>query len=531
MNKRIKERDMEQIRSYLGGEWVAGEGPMTSLVNPSTEAAIASTSTRGLNFNAAMAFARETGGPALRAMTFAQRGAMLRALSEAVVASRNELLELSMLNNGATRSDAKFDVDGASFTLAAYAELGEELGERRYLVDGEAIELLRSRRFAGLHIKTPRTGVAVHVNAYNFPAWGLAEKAAVALLAGMPVISKPATATAYVAHALTKALVETGELPAGAFSLVAGSPGDLLDHLTTGDVLAFTGSSAVGQTLRTLPHVVAGGVPVNVEADSVNAAVLGPDVEAGDPAWDMMVRAVFQDMTQKTGQKCTAIRRVMVPADGVDDVIDALKDSLSRLRIGDPFAEGVRMGPVVSARQRDDVLEGLSRLSGCVERVAGEGRPTELHGVEGDTGYFVDAHIFKAADPSAALAADAVHDHEVFGPAVTILPYDGSAEGAAALVARGKGGLVASVFSDDRTWTRDAALGLAPWSGRVMLGSAKIAESAPGPGTVLPQLVHGGPGRAGGGEELGGERGMDLYMQRTAMQGYRPLLERLFDGT
>jgi len=267
-----------------------------------------------------------------------------------------------------------------------------------------------------------------------------------------------------------------------------------------------------------------------VEADSVNAAVLGPDVEAGDPAWDMMVRAVFQDMTQKTGQKCTAIRRVMVPADGVDDVIDALKDSLSRLRIGDPFAEGVRMGPVVSARQRDDVLEGLARLSGCVERVAGEGRPSELHGVDGDKGFFVDAHIFKASDPAAALAADAVHDHEVFGPAVTILPYDGSAEGAAALVARGQGGLVASIYSDDRTWTRDAALGLAPWSGRVMLGSAKIADSAPGPGTVLPQLVHGGPGRAGGGEELGGERGMDLYMQRTAMQGYRPLLERLFDG-
>jgi oxepin-CoA hydrolase/3-oxo-5,6-dehydrosuberyl-CoA semialdehyde dehydrogenase len=371
----------------------------------------------------------------------------------------------------------------------------------------------------------------VHVNAYNFPAWGLAEKAAVALLAGMPVISKPATATAYVAHALTRALVSADVLPQGAFSLVAGSPGDLLDHLTTGDVLAFTGSSAVGQSLRTLPHIVAGGVPVNVEADSVNAAVLGPDAEPGDPAWDMMVRDVFRDMTQKTGQKCTAIRRVMVPADGVDDVVEALVDSISRLRVGDPFAEGVRMGPVVSARQRDDVLQGLDRLSGAVTRVCGDGRPSELHGVDGDSGYFVGAHVFRAADPAAALAADPVHDHEVFGPAVTVLPYDGSSQGAVDLVARGKGGLVASVYSDDRSWTRDTAIGLAPWSGRVMLGSAKIADSSPGPGTVLPQLVHGGPGRAGGGEELGGERGLDLYLQRTALQGYRPLLERLFDGT
>lgn len=521
---------MEQIQSYLEGKWVSGEGPTSALVNPSNEQVIAETSTRGLDFASALDFARQSGGPTLRAMTFAERGAMLRSLSEAVVQARNELLELSMLNNGATRSDAKFDVDGASFTLAAYAELGEALGDKRYIVDGEAIELLRSRRFAGLHIKTPRTGVAVHVNAYNFPAWGLAEKAAVALLAGMPVVTKPATATAYVAYALTKALVDTQALPAGALSLVAGNPGEMLEHLKTGDVLAFTGSSGVGQTLRTLPHVVAGGIPVNVEADSVNAAVLGPDVEAGDPAWDMFIRAVFQDMTQKTGQKCTAIRRVMVPSEGVDDVIEALADSLSRLRIGDPFAEGVRMGPLVSKRQRADVLQGLERLSGSVERVLGEGRPSELHGVDGDQGFFVDAHVFRAKDNAAALAADAVHDHEVFGPAVTILPYDGSAESAAALVARGQGGLVASLFSDDRDWTREVALGIAPWSGRVMLGSAKIAESAPGPGTVLPQLVHGGPGRAGGGEELGGERGMDFYMQRTALQGYRPLVERLFDG-
>ena len=521
---------METLRSYLCDRWQAGDGRPRTLVNPATEAPVAQTSTAGLDFAAGLAHARDVGGSALRAMTFAERGAMLRALSEAVVARRGRLLELSMLNNGATRGDAKFDVDGASFTLSAYADLGEALGDRRYLVDGEIVELARSRRLGGVHIKTPRTGVAVHVNAYNFPAWGLAEKAAVAWLAGMPVISKPATATGWTAYELALALVDAGALPPGAFGFVAGPPGDLLDHLTHGDVLAFTGSSGVGRSLRTLPHVVAAGVPVNIEADSVNSAVLGPDVEPGDEAWDLMIRDVFRDMTQKTGQKCTAIRRVLVPTERAAEFTEALVEQADRLRIGDPMADGVRMGPVVSARQRDDVFAGLERLSGSVARVRGAGRPPVVAGVDGDRGFFVDIHIFRAATPADALAADAVHDDEVFGPATTILPYDGSVPQATALVARGRGSLVGSIYSDDRAWIRDATLALAPWHGRVTIGSGKVAEVSPGPGTVLPQLVHGGPGRAGGGEELGGERGMDLYLQRTAVQGYRPWLERLFDG-
>ena len=522
---------METLTHYLEDRWLAGGGPFHTLVDPSTEAPLARTGIGGVDFARALAHGRRVGGPSLRAMTFAERGELLRELAEAVVAARPRLLELSMLNNGATRGDAKFDVDGASFTLSAYAELGERLGDRRYLVDGEAEELLRSRRLAGLHVKTPRTGVAVHLNAFNFPAWGLAEKAAVAWLAGVPVVTKPATPTAWTAWELARALLGAGALPDGALGFIAGPHGDLLDHLAPGDVLAFTGSHRTGTALRRREHLAAAGIPVNVEADSVNAAVLGPDVEPGDPAWDLMVRDVFREMTQKAGQKCTAIRRVLVPREHLDAMTEALVESAARLRIGDPRADGVRMGPLVSAAQRDEVLRGLHRLDQVAARVHGSGgRPQTVVGVEGDVGFFVDVHLFRIDSHVDALAADAVHDHEVFGPCATLIGYDGTVATAAELVRRGRGSLVASLYSDDRGWTRDAVLALAPWHGRVTIGSAKIAEASPGPGTVLPQLVHGGPGRAGGGEELGGLRGLDFYLQRTALQGYRPLLERLFDG-
>jgi 3,4-dehydroadipyl-CoA semialdehyde dehydrogenase len=521
---------MQRLESFLSGRWVSGDGAGTTLVNPTTEEPVATASSEGLDLGAALDFARGVGGPALRQMTFAQRGAMLAALSEAVVAARNTLLDLSMLNNGCTRSDAKFDVDGASFTLAAYAELGASLGDRRYLVDGEAVELVRSRRLGGLHIQVPRPGAAVHINAYNFPAWGLCEKAAVAWLAGMPVVTKPATSTALTAHALARALADTGALPEGAFSFLAGGAGGLVEQLGYGDVLAFTGSSHTGRTLRAAPNVVAANVPVNVEADSVNAAVLGPDVVPGDPAWDLMVRDVFRDITQKTGQKCTAIRRVIVPEVHAAAMTDALVEQAERLKIGDPHQDGVRMGPVVTGRQRDDVLAGVARFGEQVERVYGRGRPERLEGVAEGRGYFVDVHVFRAKDAAAAHTAACVHDEEIFGPAATVLPYDGTVGQAAALVARGRGSLVTSLYSEDRDVCRELLLEAAAYNGRVTIGSAKVAEVSPGPGTVLPELVHGGPGRAGGGEELGGLRGLAFYMQRTAVQGYRPLVEKLFDG-
>jgi len=353
----------------------------------------------------------------------------------------------------------------------------------------------------------------------------------VALLAGVPVVTKPATATALTAWRLMGCMLESGALPPGALSFIAGRPVGLVEGLQTGDVLAFTGSGGVGCGLKTDEALARAGVPVNVEADSLNAAVLGPDVSPGDEAFDLFVADVFRDMTQKTGQKCTAIRRVIVPQPLVSEVIEAIEDQVSRLKVGAPHEDGVRMGPVVSASQRDDVLGGLARLEGTVTRVLGTGgRPEVLHGVPEGKGFFVDVHLFRAADHAAAMAADIVHDEEVFGPSATVLPYDGTVEQAAALVARGRGSLVTSIYSEDRGWTRDAALEIAPWVGRVAIGSKKVAGSWPGPGTVLPQLVHGGPGRAGGGEELGGLRGLSFYMQRAAIQGYRPLLERVFDG-
>ena len=522
---------MQNLESYLGGKWVQGEGDGAILVNPATDEHIARTSTAGIDFAGALNHARCVGNPALQSLTFAERADILRALAEAVVRHRTELLGLSTLNNGATRSDSKFDVDGASFTLQAYADLGESLGDRRYLVDGDSEELLRSKRLAGLHVKVPKCGVAVHVNAFNFPAWGMAEKMAVALLAGMPVFTKPATATALTSWRMAQAFVETGALPDGVFSFLAGSAGDLVDHLQYGDVLAFTGSGALGTRFKSASHLASQGISVNVEADSLNAAVLGPDVEPGTDTWDLFIRDVFRDLHQKTGQKCTAIRRVLVPESMIDDVTDALVDAASGLKIGNPSNGDVRMGPVVNRRQQQDVLDGLSRLGNAVEKIYGSERPEHLLDVSEGQGCFVGLHLFRAADPSASMSASIVHDEEVFGPATTLLPYDGSVVQAASMVALGKGGLVSSVYTDDRAYARDLVLALAPHHGRLTLGSAKIADSSPGPGTVLPQLVHGGPGRAGGGEELGGIRGLDFYLQRTAIQGYRPLLERLFDGS
>lgn len=520
---------MEKLASYLGDQWVTGAGEGVGLVNPATDEVIASTCTAGLDLASALDFSRDVGGPALRSMTFAERAQVLRALAESIVTHRKELLTLSTMNNGSTRSDSKFDIDGASFTLQAYAELGDALGDRRYLLDGEVEELLRSRRLAGLHIKVPRPGVAVHINAFNFPVWGLAEKLAVSFLAGMPVLTKPATATALASWRMAKAFVDSGAMPAGAFSFLAGPAGNLVDQLAYGDVLAFTGSSQVGQRFKTASHLV-GAVRVNVEADSLNSAVLGPDVEVGSDTWDLFIRDVYRDLTQKTGQKCTAIRRIFVPTEAAGEVAEALIDMASRLHIGDPSNGDVRMGPLVNRRQEADVHAGLDRLGGQVEKLMGERRPGNLVDVEGQAGSFVGVHLFRAKDPAASRNADRVHAFEVFGPAATILPYDGSVQDAASMVALGRGGLVSSVYSDDRHVIRDMVLNIAPHHGRVTIGSAKIAESSPGPGTVLPQLVHGGPGRAGGGEELGGIRGLDLYLQRTAIQGYRPLVENLFNG-
>ncbi len=519
---------MKALTSWVSGSWVAGKGRAATLVNPTTEEVLAEASTEGVDMAGALAFARDTGGPALRALSFKERGALLRKLSRAIHEKRDELMALGIQNAGNTRSDAKFDVDGASITLGAYADLAEQLGDAKVFVDGEPINLGRSSKLAAQHVWLPLHGAAVHVNAFNFPAWGMAEKAAVAILAGMPVISKPATSTALMAHRLVEIAVEQEVLPRGVLSFLAGSTGDLLTHLRGQDVLAFTGSGNTGAQLRGMPNMLACSVRVNVEADSLNAAILGPDAEPGTETFDLFVKHVVSDVTQKAGQKCTAIRRVFVPASRLDAVRDAIADRLSSTKVGDPAREEVLVGPVATKKQQQDVLAMIDRFvkAGC-KAVLGGGLPKDPIGVEPGKGFFVAPTLLETAGLDAVAE---VHEHEIFGPCTTLIPYEAT-EPMIAAVRRGGGGLVASLYSDDKAFTRAVVFGIASSHGRLVLGNEKVAGSAIPPGTVLAQLVHGGPGRAGGGEELGGLRGMELYMQRVAVQGYGPLVGSLFgDG-
>lgn len=515
---------MIELGSYVSGKWIQGKGQKADLVNPATEEVIATTSTEGLDFGEALSFARTKGGPALRAMTFAERGEILRAMSRAIHEKRDELLSLAIANGGNTRGDAKFDVDGASGTLAAYADLGKELGDARVLVDGDFIALGRSARLGGQHVFSPREGVAVHVNAFNFPAWGLAEKAATAILAGMPIVTKPATSTALVAHRIVEIFVEKKLLPEGALSFVCGSAGDLLERLDGQDVIAFTGSSLTAAKLREGKSVVTRSTKLNVEADSLNAAVLGRDVDDGSDVMNLFIQDVAREMTQKTGQKCTAFRRIYVPVDKIDAVIERLVERLSAVKIGDPSRDDVTMGPVATASQLRDLRSGVEKLSSCAKVVFGSPRVDEPLGVSPGKGYFSTPILLRSDNPR---PGDAVHEHEVFGPVATILPYASTTD-LVSLVAAGGGGLVTSVYSDDKEFLRSVISAIAPFHGRLTLGSSKIAAQSLPPGMALPQLLHGGPGRAGGGEELGGSRGMALYMQRTALQGDRALIEALF---
>ncbi len=513
---------MENLRSYLGGRWIDGSGDRVDLFNPATEEVVAGLLPDGLDYAAALDHARSRGGPALRAMSFAQRGAMLKSLAGALHSKRDELLDIGTLNGGNTRSDAKFDVDGAIGTLTYYAELGASLGDARWLLDGQPVSLARSSKVTAQHVLTPRVGVAVHVNAFNFPAWGLAEKAAVALLAGVPVLARPAPATAWLAARVVELFLASGALPDGALSLSIGAPGDLLDHLGPQDVFAFTGSGKTGALLRGRPNLLASGTHVNVEADSLNGGVLGPDVERGGDTWTLMVSDLVRDITQKAGQKCTAIRRVLVPRERLDELQEDVIERLEAVRTGDPRVEGVTMGPVATAAQLQHVREGLGRLiASGAKAVAGGAGSIDGEGAPKGRGYFVAPTLLRVDD---AASGDAVHSLEVFGPSATLIPYEGAGE-AVALLARGGGGLVTSVYSEDRAFAAEVVMGTAPFHGRVTAVNARVAGAWIGPGAVLPQLTHGGPGHAGGGEELGGARGLGLYLQRTAVQGYGPLVE------
>jgi oxepin-CoA hydrolase/3-oxo-5,6-dehydrosuberyl-CoA semialdehyde dehydrogenase len=513
---------MQLLASYLSGSWSQGSGARATLVNPATEAPLAEVASGGHDLAAAFAHARTTGARELARLTFAGRGALLGALAKAIHGAREELIALAVANGGNTRGDAKFDVDGGAVTLSHYAELGQKLGDAPLLPDGDPVQVGRTARMGGQHVWARRQGVAVHINAFNFPGWGLCEKLAPALLAGMPVIAKPATATALVAHRMAELFVPL--LPPGALQLLVGPAGALLDHVGPGDVVAFTGGSATARALRTHERIVACSVRLNVEADSLNAAVLGPDVEPSSETFALLLADVVRDMTQKTGQKCTAIRRVLVPAGRQTDVLDAMRERLGAIAVGDPAREDVRMGPLATAQQLRDVREGIARLAAATTEGYGGTGELEPIGVPKGTGYFVGPIVRVTPAP---MDCAPLHDHEIFGPVVTVGPYDGDPGRAAAFIARGEGCLVSSAYSDDRDWVAGFVGSAAAWTGRLYLGSSKMAAQSPGPGTVLPSLVHGGPGRAGVGEELGSERGLHAYMQRLALEGDASVLKSL----
>jgi 3,4-dehydroadipyl-CoA semialdehyde dehydrogenase len=509
------------LQSYLGGKWQAGAEGGAPLVNPCDGTVLASASSKGLDLKAALDYSRDVGGPELRKLTYAQRAELLGKIADLLSTRRDEWYEIARKNSGNTKADAAIDVDGSIGTLKYFAKIGTKLGDARLLRDGSPMRLARDQNFQGLHVGVP-LGVAVHINAFNFPAWGLWEKAAVSLLAGVPVLSKPATSTAWLAQEMVYAVIDGGVLPPGTLSVLCGSPNDLLDHLRLGDAVAFTGSADTGEEIRQHPRIRQQGVRMNIEADSLNAALLGPDAAPGSASFDFFVREVAREMTSKTGQKCTAIRRVLVPAEHAAAATDAIAAALAKVVVGDPANASVTMGPVVNMVQRKSVEDGIRKLS-TQATIAYSPEPFALVDADAAKGAFVPPTLLKVNN---SMDGELVHELEIFGPAATVVPYRDKAD-AFVVARRGGGSLAASVFSGDNDFLAEAAVALGTTHGRLLLVDLAIGDSHPGHGIVLPSLLHGGPGRAGGGEELGGLHGLWFYHQRVALEGSATTLSTL----
>jgi len=501
------------LRSYVSGRWHTAPDEGAPLRDAVTGETVARISATGIDMAGALEYGRRTGGPALRELTFHQRAALLKALASYLRERRPELYALSA-RTGATPADAKFDVDGGIGVLSAYASKGRrELPNDTVYVEGDVEPLGKGGTFVAQHIATPLRGVAVQINAFNFPVWGPLEKLAPAFLAGVPSLVKPASQTAYLTARLAELIIESGILPEGSLQLVAGGAGDLLDHLTAQDLVAFTGSAATAQKLRAHPAVVRNAVRFTAEADSLNCSVLGPDAAPGTAEFDLYVRQLVTEMTVKAGQKCTAIRRALVPAALLDDVAAAARERLAKVTVGNPASEGVRMGALASLEQREEVRRSLKPLLDAGDVVFGDPDHVEVVDADAERGAFISP-VLLTADPGRSEP----HEVEAFGPVSTLLPY-ASTDEAVALAARGGGSLAGSVVSADPAFVRDVVLGTAPYHGRLLVLDADDAQESTGHGSPMPQLVHGGPGRAGGGEELGGVRGVLHHMQRTAVQG------------
>ncbi|MDB5691841.1 MAG: paaZ [Alphaproteobacteria bacterium] len=508
-----------KLLNYATDRWTAGTGPLTEVESAVTGDMIALTGSQGLDFAGMLRHARTVGGPALRRMTFHQRAWMLKDLANAVMARKEELYELSY-DTGATRTDGWIDIEGGAGTLFSFSSKGRrELPNGRILIDGAMEPLSRGGSFVGQHVYTPLQGVAVHINAFNFPVWGMLEKLGPTLLAGVPAIVKPASSTGYLTEAAFRIMIEAGVLPPGALQLVMGGVGDLFDHLTLQDVVSFTGSAQTAMKLQTHPVIARESVRFIAERDSLNASILGPDAAPGTPEFDLFVKEVVREMTAKAGQKCTAIRRAMAPAEHIDAVEEALRQRLAKVKIGDPREEGVTMGALASRAQLTSVRAAVAELAKSARIVAGDPDTSPVAG----NGAFMSPILLRTDDP---WHAQAVHDVEAFGPVSTIMPYR-DLDDAIALANRGMGSLALSLFTFDAQVAEDFVLGAGAYHGRMLILDRTSAKESTGHGSPLPVLVHGGPGRAGGGEEMGGVRGVTHYMQRTALQGAPAVLSSI----
>jgi oxepin-CoA hydrolase / 3-oxo-5,6-dehydrosuberyl-CoA semialdehyde dehydrogenase len=514
-----------KLTNYVEGKWVEGTGEGVPLFNAINGELIAEATTKGIDYAAMLDYAREVGSPLLRKMTFHERALMLKKLALHLTSKKDMFYKLSYAT-GATKADSWVDIEGGIGNLFVYASKGRrELPNEPFFVDGKPEMISKNGTFIGHHICVPLEGVAVHINAFNFPCWGMLEKIAVNLLAGMPAIVKPATITSYLTQIMVQEIIASGILPQGALQLLCGSTGDLLDHVTGQDVVTFTGSASTGRKLKSHPSILENSVRFNMEADSLNCCILGPDAVPGSEIFNLFIKEVAREMTTKAGQKCTAIRRTIIPDNLTEPAIDALKKRLSTIAMGDPQAEGVRMGSLAGKEQVKEVMEKVKMLQKTCETVFGNYDDFEVMAADKKKGSFFPSMLLYSKDP---LNNNAPHELEAFGPISTVMPYKNAAD-AATLAKMGKGSLVGSIFTENDSFAREIVLGTAAYHGRMVVINSKSAGESTGHGSPLPHLVHGGPGRAGGGEEMGGMRGIFHYMQRTAIQGHPTTITAITD--
>mgnify|MGYP001204867620 CR=1 FL=1 len=512
------------LHNYILGKWTPHDGDGLPQYNAVTGELIATCSSEGLDFANIMDYGRRVGGPALRKMTFPERGRMLKALALHLTDIKKKYYDISYWT-GATKADSWVDIDGGIGTLFAYASLRRKFPDSPFLVDGEAAKLSKEGTFIGQHIMVPKQGVAIHINAFNFPIWGMLEKISVNLLAGVPAVVKPSELTSFLTEAMVRDIIKSGILPEGVLQLVNGSGVGILESVTPQDIVTFTGSASTGRKLKSLPQIIENAVPFNMEADSLNAAILGEDATPGTEEFDLFIKEVRREMTSKTGQKCTAIRRVIVPENLVEDVQIALGKSLAQTIIGDPQAEGVRMGALVSKSQQEEVKRRIKQLLQSSKIVFGDPDHFEVLHADKDKGAFMAPVLLLNDDP---IRKQDSHTVEAFGPVCTIMPYK-TLEEAIEIANMGKGSLVSTVCTYDPTIAREYVMNAAAFHGRILMLNRESAKESTGHGSPMPLLTHGGPGRAGGGEEMGGVRGVKHYLQRTAIQGHPTMITAVTD--